>query len=96
MEFAQSVGHIGKDMVIMGMHLHHKHANLKPKSRKLREFWDRIHDLVQEHNVDVIMGDFNMSLFRVIPEFRSRGGVDIDLAAWYPWKSLKGEVMVDS
>ena len=41
------------------------------------------------------MGDFNMSLFKVIPELRS-GGVDIDLGAWYPWKSLKGEPMTDS
>ena len=41
------------------------------------------------------MGDFNMSLFRVIPELRSRG-VKIDLGAWYPWKSLEGEPMSDS
>ena len=41
------------------------------------------------------MGDFNMSLFRVIPELRSRGAV-IDLGAWYPWKSLEGEPMSDS
>ena len=41
------------------------------------------------------MGDFNMSLFRVIPELRSRGAV-LDLGAWYPWKSLEGEPMSDS
>ena len=41
------------------------------------------------------MGDFNMSLFRVMPELRSRGAV-IDWGAWYPWKSLEGEPMSDS
>ena len=41
------------------------------------------------------MGDFNMCLFRVIPELRSRG-TTIDLAAWYPWRSLEGEPMSDS
>ena len=41
------------------------------------------------------MGDFNMSVFRVVPELRERG-VTIDLGAWYPWKSLGGEPMSDS
>ena len=41
------------------------------------------------------MGDFNMSLFRVVPELRKRG-VTIDLGAWYPWTSLEGEPMSDS
>ena len=41
------------------------------------------------------MGDFNMSLFKVIPELRSRG-VTVDLAAWYPWKSPMGLPMSDS
>ena len=47
------------------------------------------------YEVEVLMGDFNMSLFRVILELRSRGAV-VDLGAWYPWKSLKGEPMSDS
>ena len=41
------------------------------------------------------MGDFNMSLFRAIPEIRSRG-VQIDLGAWYPWKCLVGVPVSDS
>ena len=36
-----------------------------------------------------------MSLFRVVPELRSRG-LMIDLGAWYPWKFLEGEPMSDS
>ena len=50
---------------------------------------------IEAFEVQVLMGDFNMSLFRVIPELRSRGAV-IDLGAWYPWKSLEGEPMSDS
>ena len=54
-----------------------------------------MHIKIQEYDVKVLMGDFNMALFRVIPELRSRG-VTIDLAAWYPWKSAEGVQMADS
>ena len=50
---------------------------------------------INDFRVQVLMGDFNMSLFRVVPELRERG-VMIDLGAWYPWKSLEGEPMSDS
>ena len=48
-----------------------------------------------DFKVQVLMGDFNMSLFRVVPELRERG-VMIDLGAWYPLKSLEGEPMSGS
>ena len=43
------------------------------------------------------MGDFNMSLFKVVPELRSRGQT-IGLAAWYPWisRGLHPKTMADS
>ena len=41
------------------------------------------------------MGDFNMSLFKVVPELRSCG-LKIDLIAWYPWKTRAGKAMADS
>ena len=41
------------------------------------------------------MGDFNVSLFLVVPSLRSRGVV-IDLAAWYPWKAPDGTPNADS
>ena len=50
---------------------------------KLEAFWDWLAD--KADNMDVLMGDFNMSLFLVVHELRSRG-VTIDLAAWFPWK----------
>ena len=46
-----------------------------------------------------MMGDFNMSLFLVIPELRARlaaHGKTNDLAAWFPWKMPNGTPCSDS
>ena len=90
-----SVAFIGHEHNVMVVHLHHHLANNKWPQR-LHNFWPWLVDKLQKHDVKVLMGDFNMALFRVIPELRSRGVV-IDLAAWYPWKALEdGEAMADS
>ena len=40
----------------------------------------------------MLLGDFNMSLWRVVPELRSRG-VHASLVAWYPWAAeVDGEL----
>ena len=89
-----NVGFLGKDHVVMVVHLHHVFANSKwPGQTEV--FWDRMLQSIHRFNVQVLMGDFNMSLFKVIPELRSRG-LQIDLGAWYPWKSLEGVPMSDS
>ena len=86
---------IGRVHNVMVMHLHHDLANNNWPDR-LKAFWDWLEQKLRQYNVKVLMGDFNMSLFRVIPELRSRGVV-IDLAAWYPWKAKDdGEAMADS
>ena len=42
------------------------------------------------------MGDFNMSLFMVVPELRSRG-IQATLVSWFPWRTEEtDETMVDS
>ena len=42
------------------------------------------------------MGDFNMSLFKVVPELRSRG-VPASLVSWFPWRARgTDEPMCDS
>ena len=88
------VGFLGRSHVAMVVHMHNVLANGKWPN-KLKAFWNWLWEKIQQFNVQVLMGDFNMSLFRVIPELRSRGAT-IDLAAWYPWKSLEGEPMSDS
>ena len=79
----------------MVVHMHNELANLVLKQHRLNKFWNWLSKKIETFNVQVLMGDFNMSLFMVIPELRSRG-VKIDLGAWYPWKSLEGEPMTDS
>jgi hypothetical protein len=91
----QSVGGFGKEIRVMAVHMHNELANGGKWKTAYTQFWARCYDLCKTHNVDVLMGDFNMSLFRVIPEFRSRG-VTIDSAAWYPWKSPTGIPCSDS
>ena len=79
----------------MVMHMHYYYANAGLGNEKLKEFWDWLESMIRTYQVKVVMGDFNMCLFRVIPEFRSRG-VTVDLAAWFPWKTKSGELMADS
>ena len=40
--------------------------------------------LCRDFNVDLLLGDFNMSLWKVVPELRQRD-VPARLLAWYPW-----------
>ena len=65
--------------------MHNELANLVLGQTKHNAFWEWIWEKIVLFKVQVLMGDFNMSLFKVIPELRSRG-VDINLGAWYPWK----------
>ena len=47
-------------------------------------FWDRLAQKIDYFGVDILAGDFNMSLTRVVPELRSRG-FEVDCIAWHPW-----------
>ena len=87
-----NIGMIGHSHKVMVIHVHRHLANNK-WPRKLEEFWDWLAGRLE--NCDVLKGDFNMALFMVIPELRSRG-VTIDLAAWFPWKRTDGTPCADS
>ena len=76
----QSVGFLQNEQVVMAVHMNNVFANLDKKKSKLSKFWDFLYKKVTKFKVQVLMGDFNMCLFRVIPELRSRGVV-IDLIA---------------
>ena len=90
------VGFWGSEMNVMVVHLHCQTANKAVGFRKThQEFWDYLHKKVKEFSVDILMGDFNMSLFKVITEIRSRG-TDVDLVAWFPWRDSAGTPMADS
>jgi hypothetical protein len=95
-DLKNNVGFMGTKQTIMCMHLHYHVANnVKGFRRQLVATWPRMASLINKYGVDVLMGDFNMSLFKVAPELRSCG-VQVDLMAWYPWRSTEGHMMSDS
>ena len=81
--FKQNVGHLGSTVVVMGVHGNFQTMKIKWKRTWVR-FWDQLADKIKEFAVEILAGDFNMSLTRVVPELRSRG-LEVDCVAWYPW-----------
>jgi hypothetical protein len=86
--FKQNIGHIGKDLVVMGVHGHYRTMKIEWRDAWVA-FWDRMAGLVLLYGIHFMMGDFNMSLTEVPNQLRSRGVV-CECVAWYPWR-LKGE-----
>ena len=94
--FATNVGYMGKEVTVMVVHIHHLVANnIKTFKMAHANVWNWLNDAILKYKVDVMMGDFNMSFFKVTDQLRSRG-LEIDLAAWYPWKADSGTTMADS
>ena len=60
--------------------MHNDLAKLKLGVDRLDKIRDWHWENINRFNVQVLMADFNMSFFRVIPELRSRGAV-IDFGA---------------
>ena len=56
-------GVLGTPHNVMVIHVHNRLANNQWPS-KLRNFWVWLVEKIKEHDVRVLMGDFNMSLFR--------------------------------
>ena len=92
-----NVGGIGKELRVAVCHLHFQVANNNRGFKKQhKDFWPFLAQQMKWYEVHVLMGDFNMSLFRVVPELRSHG-VQATLISWFPWTAEDtGEVMVDS
>ena len=81
--FKQNVGHIGKSVNCMGVHGNSRTMKMTWKG-VYDAFWDRLAAKIKEFHIEIMAGDFNMALTRVIPELRSRG-LACDCLAWYPW-----------
>ena len=82
--FKQNVGHLGKDVVVCGVHGHYRTMKMEwPHSWK--QFWDRLARYVQHFGIQFLAGDFNMSLTEV-PKQLLRRGILCDCVAWYPWQ----------
>ena len=85
-----SIPQLGNEVRVLVVHLHRHVANHKAGFRNQQvKFWPYLKGLIFKYNFQILMGDFNMSLWKVVPELRSCG-VEISLVAWYPWKSNEG------
>ena len=60
----QSVGFLGKEHNVMVVHMHNDLANNVLGKQKLDLFWEWLLEKIKAYEVKVLMGDFNMSLFR--------------------------------
>ena len=89
------VGHIGTDQIVMNVHIHHKTANGRNGKETLTKNLNTMFRLIKDHNVTVLMGDFNMALPYIVRAARTIG-LTIDLAAWFPWKGFDGSPYMDS
>jgi len=54
-------------------------------------FWDELAGILRTNDVDFLCGDFNMALWRVVPERKARG-LQITMLAFYPWACTHGGV----
>jgi hypothetical protein len=83
---------------VANVHMHSRTAKKDTKSphEVTKRFWDLLASYLLRFEVRIMAGDFNMSLFCVIPELRARG-FQINLAAWYPFHMKRqGDMFVDS
>ena len=79
---------------VASVHMHSRTAKKDTnKGKKVyKTFWDLLARYILQYGVRIMAGDFNMSLFCVIPELRARG-FQINLAAWYPFYMIVQEEM---
>jgi hypothetical protein len=85
------------ELTIANVHLHSRTAKKAAKgpggpAKALKDFYDRLAQYVIRFRARLMLGDFNMQLFAVIPEMRARG-FEISVAGWYPFQ-LHHETMV--
>ena len=78
-------------LVHANVHLHHKTAKKHTGFAEAHQtFWKELYAMIVLHEVNIMSGDFNMSVFLVISILRSMGLI-IDLGAIYPWKQTNRE-----
>ena len=92
-----NIGYIGKELRVAVCHLHFQVGNNNKGFKKQHDkFWEWLANHLSHFAVHVLIGDFNMSLFKVVPELRSRG-IEANLVSWFPWRSEEsGRPMADS
>ena len=88
---------LGHKHVAMVVHLHFQTAkNMPGFSTAKSRFFDWMRAAIRKYDVKIVMGDFNMALFQVVPELRKVPDLDVDLGAFFPWKTFDGDPACDS
>ena len=97
--FDSSYAHFGSSVTVCVVHLHRDTAKQNKNGKGFRaaldKWWPYLCDLLLKHGVDILCGDFNMSLTQVNPQLRDKGLV-CDLASAYFWRGLDGSPCLDS
>jgi hypothetical protein len=79
----QNIGHIGKEVVVMGAHGNFELMKFK-WPEELDKLLNRFVTECVKYSVQFVCIDANMFLTQLVPTLRSRG-FDIVCIAWYPW-----------
>ena len=83
---------LGDVFNIMCIHVHNSlgaPAPHGPSQKKLNNVYTWFADMLVEHDVQVVCGDFNMLMLPMFAHCRSRG-MDVDLAAWSAFRIIPG------
>ena len=81
---------------VCAVHLHRDTAkNSKGFAAAHKAWWPKLADILKQHHVDVLCGDFNMALTQTLPRLRGLG-LRIETAAVHFWRSLEGAPCLDS
>ena len=80
----QNIGHLGKEIVVCGVHGHHKTMKMEFPTAVYDDWWNKLAHLIRDYKVNFLAGDFNMSLTEVVRQLKKRG-LRIDTCSWYPW-----------
>ena len=66
----RNVGYMGKELRVVVVHFHVQVANTKTTGLHINNdvCWPWLADTLKQRNIHVLMGDFNMSLFKAVPE----------------------------
>jgi len=82
--------------VVANVHLHHNTAKkAKGFSQSWTTFWIELADLIRKYSVRILTGDWNMSLFQVVPCLRQQG-INLDVAALYGYAEGAQQLKLDS
>ena len=81
---------------ICNVHFHHLTAKRDSGFGKSHDdFWGELATTLKDTGSRILAGDFNMSIFKVVPALREHGLI-VDMVAWFPWLKNDGTLKLDS